>query len=479
MKKFIKNSFICLSVILMASCSKSSLYWDGDFGYVGDEKYTDYGENPFINTAEQPISTFSIDADGGAYSNMRRFMNQGQLPPKEAVRIEEYLNYFTFDYVEPSGNENVSIETELSTCPWNQDHYLLRIGLKGKTLDLNNLPASNYVFLIDVSGSMNSSDKLGILKAGFKRMVDVLGSNDRIAIVTYAGAEKVVLQSTSCNEKDKIKKAIDKLGASGSTAGAKGITTAYEIAQQNFITGGNNRIILGTDGDFNVGISSQEELVQLIETKRDNGIYLTVLGVGTGNLNESMMEQIADHGNGNYEYIDNVKQIEKVFVNERLKFYAVAKDCKNQVTFNPEMVIQYRLIGYENRILNQQDFENDTVDAGDLGSSQTVTALYELVMTDATVALPVGTFDFRYKMPNETQSRLLTHNINSAKVAVENSSENQRFAAAVTGFGLILKQSAYKGNVNKQMVLDLANGAKTFDPFDYRAEFCELANYLP
>jgi len=479
MKKFSNFLLVIVSIILTSCSFGASPYmdWYGD-GYVGNEKYTDYGENPFILTSEEPVSTFSIDADGASYANARRFLNQGQMPPKEAVRIEEFINYFTFDYAEPQGSENVSVETEISTCPWNTEHHLLRIGIKGKTLNESSLPASNYVLLIDVSGSMDSSDKLGILKAGFKAMVDEMRPTDRIAIVTYAGKVEVLLNSTLCNNKSDIKKAIDKLKANGSTAGGAGIQKAYEIAENNFITNGNNRIILGTDGDFNVGISSTEELVNFIEEKRESGVYLTVLGVGTGNLNESMMEKLANHGNGNYEYIDCADEIQKVFINERLKFYTIAKDCKNQVTFNPEMVHSYRLIGYENRMLNQEDFEDDNVDAGELGSSQTVTAIYEVILTDAAVELPFGTFDFRYKMPNSETSRLISTEIGYSNQVIENASENQRFAAAITAFGLILKQSEYKGSASKQMVRDLATNAKTFNPHGYRTQFLNLVEKI-
>ncbi|MCP4176685.1 MAG: VWA domain-containing protein [bacterium] len=298
------------------------------------ENYKEYDENPFVKVVNQPVSTFSVDADGASYANMRRFLYLGQTPPKASVRIEEYINYFTFDYDEPETGENVSLNSEVATCPWNSEHHLIRVGMKGKTIPENELPNSNYVFLIDVSGSMNSPDKLGILKTGFKLMTDNLSDNDRVAIVTYAGEVGVLLSSTNGDEKEKIKQAIDKLGADGFTAGAAGISTAYEIALENFVINGNNRVILGTDGDFNVGISSTEELISLIEEKRESGVYLTVLGVGGGNLNDHMMEQIANKGNGNYEYIDNASQIQKVFVNEKAKFYTVAKDSKIQITFN-------------------------------------------------------------------------------------------------------------------------------------------------
>ena len=439
-----------------------------------NEKYKDYEENPFINVSEQPVSTFSVDADGGSYANMRRFLYIGQTPPKASVRIEEYLNYFTFDYQEPASGENVSLESEVSTCPWNTDHYLLRIGMKGLTIPANELPNSNYVFLIDVSGSMNSPDKLGILKTGFKLLVDSLKDQDRIAIVTYAGQAGVLLESTYGDEKEKIKSAIDQLGAGGSTAGAAGITTAYEIAQQHFISNGNNRVILGTDGDFNVGTSSTDSLVKLIERKRKSGIFLTVLGVGEGNLNDNMMEQIANKGNGNYEYIDNAKQIQKVFTHEISKFYTVAKDSKIQLTFNQNRVASYRLIGYENRKLTQDDFENDSTDAGEIGSSQTITALYELVLLDVLNQEKFAQFDFRYKKPNETQSRLMTHEISMTPKDISTSSENMRFATSVAGLGLLMKQSIYKGTLTKQMVLDLGENAISFDPNGYRQEFIEL-----
>ncbi|NOQ27088.1 MAG: DUF3520 domain-containing protein [Bacteroidales bacterium] len=440
------------------------------------EKYKDYEENPFINVSDQAISTFSVDADGGSYANMRRFLYLGQIPPKASVRIEEYINYFTFDYEEPVNGENVSLESEVSTCPWQSEHHLIRVGMKGITIPENELPNSNYVFLIDVSGSMDSPEKLGILKSGFITMVDNLKDQDRIAIVTYAGQVGVLLESTYGDQKSIIKDAINKLGAGGSTAGAAGITTAYEIALENFIVNGNNRIILGTDGDFNVGISSTDELVSFIEEKRDLGIYITVLGVGGGNLNDYMMEQIANKGNGNYEYIDNANQIQKVFTNEISKFYTVAKDSKIQITFNPNMVESYRLIGYENRSLNTEDFENDTIDAGEIGSGQTITALYEVILNDVLLNEKYAQFDFRYKKPNEDQSRFLTHEINSLVQEINLSSENMRFASAITGFGLLMKQSEYKGTASKHLIIELGSNALNFDPYGYRQEFIGLVN---
>ena len=472
-------SIFCLTILLLVGCSKD--YTGGlDKEYIEslpeafDEKYKDYEENPFLEVTDYPISTFSIDADGASYANMRRYLYLGQTPPKSSVRIEEYINYFTFDYKEPETGQNVSLESEISTCPWNSKNYLIRLGMKGMTIPENELPHSNYVLLIDVSGSMNSSNKLGILKAGFNTFVDNMKDQDRIAIVTYAGMAGVLLESTYGDEKEKIKSAINKLGAGGSTAGSAGIATAYEIAQKNFIANGNNRVILGSDGDFNVGPSSTEELVELIEEKRKTGIYLTVLGVGDGNLNDHMMEQIANKGNGNYEYIDNAKQIQKVFVQEISKFHTVAKDCKIQVTFNQNKIKSYRLIGYENRKLNDEDFEDDTADAGEIGASQTITAIYEVVMSDNPNKEKYAQFDFRYKKPLEDNSLLMTHNIEATPVEISSSSENMRFATAVTGLGLLMKQSAYKGTLTKQMVLDLGKGAIDFDPNGYRQEYLEL-----
>jgi Ca-activated chloride channel family protein len=479
------NLFILISLLLMVitvSCETESFFKTDSLltSYMSpnsapyNEKYKDYEENPFIKVSEQPVSTFSVDADGGSYANMRRYLYLGQRPPEASVRIEEYINYFTFDYQEPVAGENVSLGSEVSTCPWNSDHYLIRVGMKGKTIPENELPNSNFVFLIDVSGSMNSPDKLGILKSGFMTMTDNLRDQDRIAIVTYAGSAGVLLQSTNGDKKDEVKAAIDKLTAGGSTAGAEGINTAYRIAEENLIPGGNNRVILGTDGDFNVGPSSTDELVALIEKKRETGIYLTVLGVGGGNLNDYMMEQIANKGNGNYEYIDNARQIQKVFIYERAKFYTVAKDSKIQITFSPETVDSYRLIGYENRSLNEEEFENDSTDAGEIGSSQTITALYEVILLEAQTISKYATFDFRYKKPGEDASRLLTHEIRIIPEDIDKSSENMRFAAAVTGFGLMMKNSEFKGTVSKSMVLGLGEEAKSFDPFGYRQEFIDL-----
>lgn len=469
----------CPLFLLSCTIADNNYDYNANWDYQAnpsEEKYKDYAENPFIKVSDQAISTFSVDADGGSYANMRRFMASGDTVPRAAVRIEEFLNYFTFDYADPVGSENVALNSEVAICPWNSNHYLLRLGMKGKSIPENELPNSNFVFLIDVSGSMSYDDKLETLKAGFKLMTDQLRDNDKVAIVTYAGSAGVLLQSTKGSEKKAIKAAIDKLGAGGSTAGAQGIITAYEIAQKNFVEGGNNRIIIGSDGDFNVGPSSTEELTKLIEKKRETGIYITTLGVGTGNLNDNMMEQIANKGNGNYEYIDCADELVKIFINEKSKFYTVAKDSKIQITFNPDRVAQYRLIGYENRALKNEDFENDSTDAGEIGAGQTITALYEIIPTLNLSATSFAQFDFRYKKPNETDSRLLQHSVTTTAKPMTAASDNMRFASALAGFGLILKHSQYKGTASKQMVLDLGKTALTYDPNQYRSRFIEIIN---
>ena len=481
MKNITKIIIVSLVIAAAFGCNNDK-YGGWDDGYsepsFGGDKFTDYGENQFVAASEMPTSTFSVDTDGASYTIMRRYFNNDQKPPVASVRIEEYLNYFTFDYPEPHSGHNVSLQTEIASCPWTDGNYLLRIGLKGKDIPESQLPPTNYVFLIDVSGSMDSPDKLGILKEGFNSLVDVLGAQDRIAIVTYAGSSRVVLKSTSCDEKSKIKKAIGKLSAGGSTAGAQGILTAYEIAKENFIPGGNNRIIIGSDGDFNVGPSSNEALVGLIEGQRDYGIYLTVLGVGSGNLNDSMMEQLANKGNGTYEYIDNVDQMQKVFVNERSKFHAVAKDCKIQVNFNSAVVEKYRLIGYENRVMNNDDFDDDKKDAGEIGVGQTVTAIYEIVPTE-TFSGKAADIDIRYKLPSGAKNVMtLGGSAQAADTNIMSASENMRFAAGVTAFGLRMKNSEFKGKADKAMVLELCAEATGSDPFGYRQEFVRLAKKI-
>lgn len=485
-----KSAIYSVLLFLVIACNEDTGQYENSFSdfdsseniSVGSqelpqaERYTDYGENLFVKASEQAVSTFSVDADGASYSNTRRFLSLGQNPPPEAVRIEEFLNYFTFDYEEPQGDENVSLNAELTNCPWAVGHHLMRVGMKGRTIPESEIPDANFVFLIDVSGSMSSPEKLELLKTGFKLMVDEMRDTDKMAIITYSGSAGVLLESTFGDEKDRIKAAIDQLGAGGSTAGAEGILTAYDIAEKNFIPNGNNRIILGSDGDFNVGPSSTEELVSLIEEKRDNGVFLTVLGVGTGNLNDASMEQIANKGNGNYEYIDTIEQLKKVFINEKGKFYAVAKDSKIQVTFDADQVDSYRLIGYENRSLNEDDFEDDSKDAGEIGSGQTITALYELILKENVTSETLATFDFRYKKPNVENSRALAMAIMGNSEQIGNSSENMRFATGVAAFGLLMKDSEFKGDSSKEMILDITADALGADVHGYRSEFRTLVS---
>lgn len=455
------------------------------------EEYASITENAFLAAADNPLSTFSIDVDTGSYSNIRRFFNSNQLPPADAVRIEEMVNYFSYDYPQPEGEDPFSITINAATCPWNPQNRLVRIGLKGKTMDAKTLPPSNLVFLIDVSGSMNDPNKLPLLKQGFKMMVNQLGDNERVALVVYAGAAGTVLDSTPGSNKQAIMDAIDRLSAGGSTAGGAGIRLAYEIARKNFIKEGNNRVILATDGDFNVGVSSTAEMTRLIEENRGSGIFLTVLGFGTGNLKDNRMEQIANKGNGNYYYIDTINEAKKVLVQELgSTIFTIAKDVKIQIEFNPGQVEAYRLIGYENRMLAKEDFNDDTKDAGELGAGHTVTALYEIVpkgekapagqvdalkyQQTATVASDeLMTVKLRYKVPDANTSRLITKSITSSDVTVELSGDFQ-FTAAVAEFGLLLRQSKFKAGATYERAISQAKQAKGEDKFGYRAEFIGL-----
>lgn len=442
------------------------------------ERYNEIEENPFVETVQQAVSTFSIDADGASYANVRRFLTANQKPPKDAIRTEELINYFTYDYPQPTGVHPVGVDGEVSTCPWNAANKLVRIGLRGKSTPKAQLPASNLVLLIDVSGSMSDANKLPLLKESLPLLVDELRPQDRLAIVTYAGSAGVALPATAGSDKAKINAAIAGLGAGGSTAGAQGILTAYEIAGQQFVKGGNNRVILMTDGDFNVGPSSQKELVELIEKKRESGIFLTVIGVGTGNLNDGMMEQVANKGNGVYEYLDNLNQARKVFSHEFSKFYTVAKDVKIQVEFNPAVVKSYRLIGYENRKLNKEDFTDDKKDAGELNDGQTITALYEITPVPNLhyeVALAFR-IDFRYKFPDADVSQALRLDISDYQTPFAKASENLRWAAAVTGYGLLLRDSRYKGTLSYDGVKAWAGAARSFDPHDLRRESLNLVD---
>ncbi|MEN8927581.1 MAG: von Willebrand factor type A domain-containing protein [Flavobacteriales bacterium] len=470
-------------------------YIDGIKTKATNESYDKITENKFINVNKEPLSTFSIDVDKASYSNMRRFINQGELPPKNSVRIEEMINYFDYEYPQPTGKHPFSITTEYTNCPWNEDNKLVSIALQGKEIDMKDAPANNLVFLLDVSGSMSSYNKLGLLKAGLELLIDELREDDKVSIVVYAGAAGVILKPTSGDKKEKIKNALNQLQAGGSTAGGKGIELAYKIAKKHFIKRGNNRVILATDGDFNVGISGDDELIKLIEKKRDQDIFLSVLGFGTGNYKDSKMEKIADKGNGNYAYIDNILEAKKVLVKEMGgTLLTIAKDVKLQIEFNPTHVRSYRLVGYENRKLNNEDFNNDKKDAGELGSGHTVTALYEIVPagsksredTDALkYQLPtltsknsnpneILTVKFRYKEPKETESKLISHVVYDEYKDFENASENLKFSSSVIQFGMLLRNSNYKGKSNYQGIIKLAKSAKGRDDEGYRAEFIKL-----
>ncbi|WP_353932050.1 von Willebrand factor type A domain-containing protein [Okeanomitos corallinicola TIOX110] len=461
------------------------------------ENYNRIDDNPFHRVNNEPLSTFSIDVDTASYSNVRRFINQGQLPPKDAVRIEELINYFSYDYPQPKGNQPFSVTTEVTTAPWNSQHQLVQVGLQGKSLETKNLPPSNLVFLIDVSGSMGQPNKLPLVQQSLKLLVNKLSPQDKVSLVVYAGNAGLVLPPTSGNEKAKIIAAIDRLQAGGSTAGGEGIELAYRIAKQNLLKSGNNRVILATDGDFNVGVSSDAELTRLIEQKREQGIFLTVLGVGTGNYKDGKMEQLANKGNGNYAYIDTLSEARKVLVYDiRGTLFTIAKDVKIQVEFNPSKVQGYRLIGYENRLLKNQDFNDDKKDAGEIGSGHSVTALYEVIPAgiESNVKLPnvdplryqnvnttsanndeVMLVKLRYKSPQGSTSQLITQTIKDRDFqANKTPSNNLEFASAVATFGMILRDSEYKGNANYDLVMQLANQGKGEDQEGYRSEFIRL-----
>jgi Ca-activated chloride channel family protein len=469
---------------------------ESERGEFNTEDYKKIDENEFLEVTENPLSTFSIDVDTASYSNIRRFINDGQLPPKDAVRIEEMINYFKYDYPQPQGDEPFSISTELAECPWETSHKLVQIGLQGKNIDVSQAPASNLVFLIDTSGSMQSADKLPLLKQAFKLLTNQLREKDRVSIVAYAGSAGLVLEPTSGSNKEKILSAIDRLEAGGSTAGGEGIQLAYKTAKEHFLASGNNRVILATDGDFNVGVSSEGDLVRMIEEKRKDGIFLTVLGFGTGNLKDSKMEQLADKGNGQYAYIDEVQEARKVFINQLGgTLFTIAKDVKIQVEFNPTRVQAYRLIGYENRMLKAEDFNDDKKDAGELGAGHSVTALYEVVPAGANAKLPkVDTLKYqdkltkpeayasneimmvklRYKAPKESDSKLIARAVVDEKKSVEGASSNFKFAAAVAEFGLLLRESRFRANASPERCLDLARQSKGEDEAGYRGEFIHL-----
>jgi Ca-activated chloride channel family protein len=466
---------------------------------VPREQYETLPENEVKLVASEPVSTFSIDVDTGAYANVRRFLNRGQLPPHGAVRIEELINYFPYTYAlpTPAGGKlpPFGVTTEMAPSPWNANAKLVRIGIKASDTAVENLPPANLVFLVDVSGSMDSPERLPLVKSTLKLLVEQLRAKDKVSLVTYASGTQVVLEPTSGSEKAKISAAIERLQAGGSTAGASGIQLAYQMAQQGFISNGINRIVLATDGDFNVGITDFNQLKQMVAEKRKGGVTLTTLGYGVDNYNERLMEQLANVGNGNYSYVDSLREARKVMVEElSATLSVVAYDVKLQIEFNPEKVSEYRLIGYENRALKREDFSNDKVDAGEIGSGHTVTALYEIVLKGDkgwneplryqqapaaeknTLSEELAMLRVRYKEPGAEQSKLMEFPLkaNQMKPSVKEASEDFRFAAAVAAYGQILKDSKYVGSFTLSEVAELAHGAKGDDRLGLRAEFVQL-----
>jgi Ca-activated chloride channel family protein len=459
------------------------------------EEYDAIHEPGFRDAKRIPLSTFSIDVDAASYSNMRRFINNGQRPPVDAVRIEELVNYFDYDYSQPDTGDPFSVNMEIAPAPWNSKHKLVHIGLQGKVIPTDNLPPSNLVFLIDVSGSMSDVNKLPLVKSSLRMLTEQLREQDRVAIVVYAGAAGIVLEPTSGSNKMQIIESLERLAAGGSTAGGEGIRLAYALAKDNFVKGGNNRVILATDGDFNVGESSNASMERLIEDKRRDGVFLTVLGYGMGNYKDSKMEILADKGNGNYAYIDNILEAQKVLVNEfGGTLFTIAKDVKIQVEFNPAKVQAYRLIGYENRALKDEDFNNDKKDAGEIGSGHAVTALYEIIPVgvessffkidelkyqktvtteSATNSAELLTVKIRYKEPDGENSKLISNVLQDSNTK-KASSENFRWSAAVAGVGMLLRKSEFINGYTFEDAIMLAESARGQDERGYRIEFINM-----
>ena len=496
----------------IADCYQESCYaYDPDTGYSGAEEYSQWNESGFVSVLQQPLSTFAADVDTASYSNLRRLIREGYSLdelPKGAARIEEMINYFSYDYNEPKRTEPFGVTVQIGACPWNDEARLLMIGLKTEDIDYSDAPASNLVFLLDVSGSMYSEDKLPLLQQSFGLLADNLTEKDRVSIVTYAGDDRIVLDGAHGNQTREIKKALDSLEAGGGTYGSKGIETAYELAQEHFIKGGNNRVILATDGDLNIGLTSEEELEELISEKKESGIFLSVLGFGTGNIKDNKMETLADKGNGNYAYIDCLREANKVLVEEMsATLLTICKDVKFQAEFNPEIVESYRLLGYENRALAAEDFDDDTKDAGEIGAGHSVTALYEIMLTGKGPALTdreiedlkykrqykdqfgqyFGTADtvrwedlddeewltlsVRYKKPAEDESRLLEYPV-KGECYTDDPSDDFVFAAAVAEFGLLASHSEYAGDASLEHVEKALRSIRLDD--EYKAEFLEL-----
>ncbi len=460
------------------------------------EEYNRIVDNSFIAVSQDPLATLSIDVDTASYANVRRFLNQRMLPPADAVRIEEMINYFTYDYAVPDDGRPVGINAEVSAAPWNRQHRLVRLGIKGIEIPLDERAPSNLVFLVDVSGSMRDQNKLPLLKSGMKLLVDQLGENDRVAIVVYAGASGMVLPSTGGDKNGRIMAALERLTAGGSTNGGAGIELAYNTAVANFIEGGINRVVLATDGDFNVGVTNNGALTRLIEEKAKTGVFLSVLGFGMGNYNDAGLEALADKGNGNYAYIDTIKEARKVLVQEMgSTLVTIAKDVKIQIEFNPAEVNAYRLIGYENRVLEHQDFNDDTKDAGEIGSGHSVTALFEVVPAGVGITLPgvdplkyqtatvprtqtengeLLTMKVRYKEPDGDESRLMEVPVVDEHNQLTDAGTDYRFAASVAGFGMLLRDSPHKGDATFDSILELAEASIGTDKEGYRTEFIDL-----
>ncbi len=460
------------------------------------ESYDRIVENDFLAVKDSPLSTFSVDVDTASYSNTRRFLRQGELPPKDAVRVEELINYFSYDYPEPVGDKPFAVKTEVSAAPWNEENRLVHIGLQGKKVAHAELPPRNLVFLLDVSGSMSDANKLPLLRRAMKQVVEGMHARDHVSIVVYAGASGLVLPPTSGKNKERITDALNELEAGGSTNGGEGIQLAYQMARKSFVKGGINRVILATDGDFNVGVTNQGDLTRLIEHERKSGVFLTVLGFGMGNLKDSTLEKLADQGNGNYAYIDDMAEARKVLVNEAgSTFMTIAKDVKIQVEFNPKHVAAYRLVGYENRLMATRDFNDDQKDAGEIGAGHTVTALYEIVpvggRADTGSVDPLkyqapasvngeGSGEFltvklRYKAPDGDQSSLLSFPVSTAHVTAQTSNAF-RFSAAVAEFGMLLRESKHAGTASFGSARQLAMNARGEDPHGYRREFVRLVD---
>ena len=488
MKKFLIITFC--AALAAVSCGEyyfpADAYYDAgrtmeylpDEPEQGGDNFDKIVENKFVKVADEPVSTFSIDADGASYAYVRRNLREKRAVNPNSIRTEEFLNYFTFDYPEPTDGESVALNSEIGVCPWNNEHLLLRLGIKGKSLSESEIPPANFILLVDVSGSMRGDDRIELLKSGLCNMIDNMRPDDRVAIITYASGVKKVLESTLVKNADKIKRKIKSLEADGSTAGGEAMKMAYQEAWDNFSKDANNRIIMCTDGDFNVGVTSTDELIAMVESYMNKGIYLSIMGFGTGNYQDSRMESLSNHGNGTYTYIDSEDEMMKVFVHERSRFCTVASDVKCQVRFF-DFVDSYRLIGYENRVMQNSDFEDDKKDAGEIGAGQTITALYELIpAADLTMNATAASFEVRYKKILGEESRLLQNQVGKYYEGVTKTGPEFNFAAGIAAFALTLRNSEYKGQANfslaKELVQSAVAPASGVDPLKFRPQLVSL-----